>query len=176
MNSQPDLQAFHRPISKLGLLPASDLSAVFSNTAELLSINKVRIAPLTRSLPTFLTSDPSQEFLLVLESAKEAGGADPSQVRLGGAFLKSADSFKRYSRYFTDYVFAYSTVQTAIEQNSNFAAFLEENQTNPRLRGLKLDQFLIKPVQRICKYPLLLRVRYATVLRSCVLTIVYRNC
>lgn len=80
-------------------------------------------------------------------------------MRLGGAFQRSVEPFRRYSRYFTDYVFAYSTVQTAIESNPNFAAFLEENQAHPRLRGLKLDQFLIKPVQRICKYPLLLRVR-----------------
>lgn len=141
------------------------MSAVFSNTAELLSINKVRTTH-AHTFPPYASHPAisSQEFLQVLESAKEAGGADPSQVCLGGAFLKSADSFKRYSRYFTDYVFAYSTVQTAIEQNSNFAAFLEENQTNPRLRGLKLDQFLIKPVQRICKYPLLLRVRRVTLL------------
>jgi hypothetical protein len=32
---------------------------------------------------------------------------------------------------------------------------------NPELNGLTLRDYLIKPVQRLCKYPLLMRVRAA---------------
>lgn len=100
----------------------------------------------------------TQEFLQTIEAKKDAAGADASLVCLGAEFKRSIEPFKRYSRFFSDYATSYSTVQKGIEQNVNLAAFLEENQANPRLRGLKLDQFLIKPVQRICKYPLLLKV------------------
>jgi hypothetical protein len=33
---------------------------------------------------------------------------------------------------------------------------------NPELNGLTLRDYLIKPVQRLCKYPLLMRVQHAT--------------
>jgi hypothetical protein len=43
------------------------------------------------------------------------------------------------------------------ENNSLFQTFLEYNKYRPECRGLNIDAFIIKPVQRICKYPLLLR-------------------
>lgn len=40
-----------------------------------------------------------------------------------------------------------------------FANFVKEARSWPECKGLTLESFIIKPVQRICKYPLLLRVR-----------------
>ena len=42
-----------------------------------------------------------------------------------------------------------------------FAEFLQESLLNPETRALTLFSFLIKPIQRICKYPLLLRVFFS---------------
>lgn len=36
--------------------------------------------------------------------------------------------------------------------------FLQEASQNPECRGLDLQAWLIKPLQRLCKYPLLMRV------------------
>ena len=41
--------------------------------------------------------------------------------------------------------------------NRAFSKFCEQLSTAPESRNLGLSHFLIKPVQRICKYPLLLR-------------------
>ena len=43
------------------------------------------------------------------------------------------------------------------EQNSPFAQFVEEMISDQELSGLPLLSYVIKPVQRLCKYPLLLR-------------------
>lgn len=45
-----------------------------------------------------------------------------------------------------------------LKENPEFVSFLESCDQNPRCRNLPLFSFLIKPVQRICKYPLLLKV------------------
>lgn len=47
-------------------------------------------------------------------------------------------------------------------QNLNsrpFRKFLDDCSRSPECRNLDLPGFLIKPVQRICKYPLLIKVR-----------------
>lgn len=36
---------------------------------------------------------------------------------------------------------------------------IQKMAVNPELNGLTLRDYLIKPVQRLCKYPLLMRVR-----------------
>ena len=42
-------------------------------------------------------------------------------------------------------------------KESAFEAFTQEKMLEEECRGLTLFSFLIKPIQRICKYPLLLR-------------------
>ena len=51
-----------------------------------------------------------------------------------------------------------TTVETLIKKNTQFKKNLDVCHTDPRCRGLFLQSFLIKPIQRVCKYPLLLRV------------------
>ena len=47
-----------------------------------------------------------------------------------------------------------------LSKTAAFSEFLQECLLNPDTRALTLFSFLIKPIQRICKYPLLLRVRF----------------
>ena len=43
------------------------------------------------------------------------------------------------------------------EYNAQFTKFVEAQQKIPELRNLNLGAYLIMPIQRLCKYPLLLR-------------------
>lgn len=51
-----------------------------------------------------------------------------------------------------------TTVEALIKKNAQFKKKLDICHTDPQCRGLFLQSFLIKPIQRVCKYPLLLRV------------------
>lgn len=51
-----------------------------------------------------------------------------------------------------------SAVDTQTKKNPQFKKNLDICHSDPRCRGLFLQSFLIKPIQRVCKYPLLLRV------------------
>lgn len=50
------------------------------------------------------------------------------------------------------------------KNNKEFAAFCDR--LKAKSHGLDLDSYLIKPVQRVCKYPLLFRVCITTLSSS----------
>jgi len=52
---------------------------------------------------------------------------------------------------------ALDTLEKCKKKNPKLVAFLDECMVNPSTKGINLFGFLIKPVQRLCKYPLLLR-------------------
>ena len=50
-----------------------------------------------------------------------------------------------------------SFLESHKDQNTPFFQFTEDMMKDPELAGLSLLSYVIKPVQRLCKYPLLLR-------------------
>eukprot|EP01087_Luapelamoeba_hula_P023168 TRINITY_DN846_c0_g2_i2.p1 TRINITY_DN846_c0_g2~~TRINITY_DN846_c0_g2_i2.p1 ORF type:complete len:1317 (+),score=424.44 TRINITY_DN846_c0_g2_i2:225-4175(+) len=76
---------------------------------------------------------------------------------IGNAFIKVAPFLKMYSVYCANHETSIAASRTLQSENKRFAAFAAENKSKPECRHLDLAAFLIKPVQRICKYPLLLR-------------------
>jgi hypothetical protein len=84
---------------------------------------------------------------------------------VGDLLIDSAESFHVYSVYASNYPAAMKLVhsyQAKPEMKDALAKWMNA----PEARGLSLESFLIKPVQRICKYPLLIRVVTVTYLRS----------
>ena len=70
------------------------------------------------------------------------------------AFTSVAPFFKLYSTYCQSYEGALQALQEALQRDPAFARFCMAAQQSPRCRGLPLEAYLIKPIQRICKYPL----------------------
>jgi hypothetical protein len=65
-----------------------------------------------------------------------------------------------YSEYCSNQVSATRLLDKLLEENQAFFNFHDVAQfDNPLCRKLDLASFLIIPMQRVCKYPLLLKVR-----------------
>ncbi|KAF7728302.1 hypothetical protein EC973_006477 [Apophysomyces ossiformis] len=76
---------------------------------------------------------------------------------IGDIFLKHAESLKCYSLYCRNQSFASRFLQRKREEDQWFEVFLKTAQTRPECRSLDLSHFLLEPMQRITRYPLLLR-------------------
>lgn len=61
--------------------------------------------------------------------------------------------------YCTNHAASLSTLKK-LKNNAQFAAFIEEVRQKPECRKLDIEAYLIKPLQRICRYPLLLKEIY----------------
>eukprot|EP00064_Thunnus_orientalis_P001261 superscaffoldBa00000085_g1263 len=78
---------------------------------------------------------------------------------LGGSFLYYADRFKIYSAFCASHT-KVPKVLTKAKTDPDFKAFLAER--NPRQQhSSTLESYLIKPIQRVLKYPLLLKELYS---------------
>lgn len=71
--------------------------------------------------------------------------------------MRMSAFFRVYKLFCANYETALVIVQNLRKHNRAFDAFLLSAEADPRCKQLNLGAFLIKPVQRVCKYPLLLR-------------------
>jgi Rho guanine nucleotide exchange factor 4 len=78
---------------------------------------------------------------------------NPSLSSFGKIFAQNCPSFKVYSKYCVNFNSAVNEL-TRLESLSTFADFFEECRVSRGLQQLKLADFLLQPIQRICKYPL----------------------
>jgi len=77
---------------------------------------------------------------------------------VGDAFLKIAEYFRTYTVFCGTREHYAVLYERLLKENSKFAKFLRTRVVEvPAIRGLDLSSYLIKPVQRLCKYPLLLK-------------------
>ncbi|KAI7900770.1 uncharacterized protein BX663DRAFT_516465 [Cokeromyces recurvatus] len=116
-------------------LSQDERDVVFSNIDDLLLCN------------TALLSD--------LESRQREEANVINQI--GDIFLNHADSLKCYSMYCRNQSYASKFLQKKREEDQWFDVFLKTAQNRPECRSLDLSHFLLEPVQRITRYPLLLR-------------------
>ncbi|KAI8813459.1 hypothetical protein BJ742DRAFT_431196 [Cladochytrium replicatum] len=127
-------ELFLRRIREKGLLNHKGIAIVFSNVEQLVPVN--------------------MELLNYLEQRRREGFGSIREV--GDVFLAVAPFFKIYNTYCGNQPEAVSFLRTQ-KSNPELQLFLQYCQLRPECRGLDIGAFLLKPIQRICKYPLLLK-------------------
>ncbi|XP_036982025.2 rho guanine nucleotide exchange factor TIAM2 isoform X3 [Artibeus jamaicensis] len=138
-------ELYLEPLQNETFLTQDEMESLFGSLPEMLEFQKVFLETLEDGISA------SSDFNM-LET--------PSQFRkllfsLGGSFLYYADHFKLYSGFCANHIKVQKVLERA-KTDKAFKAFLEER--NPtKQHSSTLESYLIKPVQRVLKYPLLLR-------------------
>ncbi|KAF8767388.1 Protein still life like protein [Argiope bruennichi] len=155
------LEHYLEPMKKETFLSNSEVNALFGNIQEIVQFQRVFLQSLEEAVnsePDFHRFDHPAQFKNVL-------------FALGNSFLYYADQFKLYSSFCASHSKAQKVLHpskckglrnkdhvcpAAGESNSALLEFLQSR--NPKgQHSFSLESYLIKPIQRILKYPLLLQ-------------------
>ncbi|KRT82932.1 hypothetical protein AMK59_3067, partial [Oryctes borbonicus] len=139
------LEEFYQPMLVAGLLTSEQLSAIFLNVEELLE-NSQALAERLRD---------------AVEIATEQGDEDLLTVNIGKLILEAAPMLHAFETYCIRQGAASLLLASLEKEKELLRIFLRVSQMeNTVLRRMNLNSFLMVPVQRVTKYPLLLARLY----------------
>uniref|UniRef100_A0A8D2B6Q3 TIAM Rac1 associated GEF 1 n=1 Tax=Sciurus vulgaris TaxID=55149 RepID=A0A8D2B6Q3_SCIVU len=143
------MERYLKPLQKETFLTQDELDVLFGNLTEMVEFQVEFLKTLedgVRLVPDLEKLEKVDQFKKVLFS-------------LGGSFLYYADRFKLYSAFCASHT-KVPKVLVKAKTDAAFKAFLDVQ--NPRQQhSSTLESYLIKPIQRVLKYPLLLKELFA---------------
>uniref|UniRef100_A0A8C6CW10 TIAM Rac1 associated GEF 1 n=1 Tax=Moschus moschiferus TaxID=68415 RepID=A0A8C6CW10_MOSMO len=143
------MERYLKPLQKETFLTQDELDVLFGNLTEMVEFQVEFLKTLedgVRLVPDLEKLERVDQFKKVLFS-------------LGGSFLYYADRFKLYSAFCASHT-KVPKVLVKAKTDAAFKAFLDAQ--NPKQQhSSTLESYLIKPIQRILKYPLLLKELFA---------------
>ncbi|XP_053352299.1 uncharacterized protein si:dkey-91i10.2 [Clarias gariepinus] len=134
-------EEFFFPMQSAGLLTAEQLTVVFSNVQELIDVN-----------------DRFTEHLQDnIDQALDQGDEDLLTVCIGEIFLEFVNMLPAFQTYCLQQSTSVNMLNTLEKEKELLRIFLDVSQNdNTALRRMNLRSFLMAPLQRVTKYPLLL--------------------
>ncbi|XP_018582092.2 uncharacterized protein LOC108918934 [Scleropages formosus] len=141
-------EEFYNPMQSASLLTTDQLSVVFGNVQELISVNEKFTERLQHSI----------------DQAFDQGDEDLLTVCIGDIFLEFVSMLPAFQTYCLQQSTSVNMLNTLEKEKELLRIFLDASQNdNTALRRMNLRSFLIAPLQRVTKYPLLLsRIGKAT--------------
>lgn len=125
------------PMVAKQLISPTDVQLLFANIELILKVN--------------------DEIVQYLMADYQACNENMQLMNIGADFIKLVDYLKIYSIFSSSYAQSMATYERLKRDSKEFGAFVREIQSKPECQGVDLLGFLIKPVQRVCKYPLLFK-------------------
>ena len=129
-------QVFARPLNEQKILSAKHSDLIFGNLDEISAVNF--------------------EFLQVIEDRWE-NSENHIVEQVGDLFIQVSSKLICYLSYCVEREHALSKIQTLLKANKQFKQFLKDSYQSGVTKNLDIGSYLIKPPQRICKYPLLIK-------------------
>ncbi|XP_037651143.1 intersectin-2b isoform X2 [Sebastes umbrosus] len=128
------LEVFHKPMSESGRLSDSEMAMMFVNWKELLACNS--------------------KLSKALRARKKMGGENMPVQMIGDILAAELSHMQPYIRFCSCQINGAALLQTRYDNEPNFKDFLKKIATDYRCKGMPLSSFLLKPMQRITRYPL----------------------
>ncbi|TSO67474.1 Intersectin-2 [Bagarius yarrelli] len=128
------LEVFHKPMSESGRLTEAEINTIFVNWKELIISN-------TRLLKAF-------------RARKKMGGEKMPVQMIGDILAIELAHMQAYIRFCSCQLNSASLLQQKTDDEPEFKDFLKKIATDYRCKGMPLSSFLLKPMQRITRYPL----------------------
>ncbi|XP_076118968.1 uncharacterized protein arhgef49 [Alosa pseudoharengus] len=141
-------EEFYCPMQSAGLLTSEQLTVVFGNVQELIDVNERFTEHLQESI----------------DQAFDQGDEDLLSVCIGEIFLEFVNMLPAFQTYCLQQSASVNMLNTLEKEKELLRIFLDVSQNdNTALRRMNLRSFLMAPLQRVTKYPLLLsRISKAT--------------
>jgi len=117
------------------ILPESEIPKIFSNIEQIFAVH----------------SELLTQMDILLEQGIEQSKLDSILTSIGKTFAEMCEHFKVYAEYCCN---SPKATETLSQCSKNPAYIAYEDLTRKSTGKLRLDAFIAKPVQRICKYPL----------------------
>lgn len=134
-------EEFFCPMQSAGLLTAEQLCVVFANVQELIDVNERFTEHLQDSI----------------DHAFDQGDEDLLNVYIGEIFLEFVNMLPAFQTYCLQQSTSVNTLNALEKEKELLRIFLDVSQNdNTALRRMNLRSFLMAPLQRVTKYPLLL--------------------
>ncbi|XP_070781441.1 intersectin-2-like isoform X2 [Enoplosus armatus] len=131
------LEVFHKPMSESGRLTEVEMGVIFVNWRELIMCNT--------------------KLLKALRVRKKTGGENMPVQLIGDLLASELAHMQPYIRFCSCQLNAAALLQSKTHNQPDFKDFLKKIATNYRCKGMPLSSFLLKPMQRITRYPLLIK-------------------
>ncbi|XP_031586760.2 intersectin-2b isoform X1 [Oreochromis aureus] len=128
------LEVFYKPMSASGRLNESEMNMIFVNWKELLACNS--------------------KFVKALRVRKKTGGENNPVGMIGDILAAELSHMQPYIRFCSCQFNGATLLQTRTDNDSDFKDFMRKIATDYRCKGMPLSSFLLKPMQRITRYPL----------------------
>ena len=165
------LDVYVEGLKRLGLITPASLTKILSNLDEVMAFSRFLIdcirsfLPRRTSPPTSISSQPGHHHGLQAHAQQQgqhrrAGddrAIEPDYLGLSTKLVRELPArMEVYARYCVGYQGAKERLEFERDLRPAVATFIElARTTNPALQGMDMAQFLVLPVQRVTRYPLL---------------------
>ncbi|KAM9315865.1 intersectin-2 [Gastrophryne carolinensis] len=130
-------EVFQKPMAESGFLNEPEMGLIFVNWKELIMSNT--------------------KLLKALRVRKKTGGEKMPVQMIGDILATELSHMQAYIRFCSCQLNGATLLQSKTDEEAEFKDFLKRLATDPRCKGMPISSFLLKPMQRITRYPLIIK-------------------